>query len=123
MDMAPTFNESRWHQLTEEITVRMRDWRAQHPKATLRKIEDELDRRWAQTRARMLEDLALQSTATDCEADAAAEPPTCPDCGTPLQLSQRRAHAVLFPVVRARKRPNLVAAHPCACRTSSPATV
>ncbi len=33
--MAPAFNESRWHQLTEEITMGMRDRRAQHPKATL----------------------------------------------------------------------------------------
>lgn len=24
--MAPAFNESRWHQLIEEITVGMRDW-------------------------------------------------------------------------------------------------
>lgn len=61
--MTRGLNESLWHQLTEDITTGMREWRIQHSKATLREIETELDARLARTRARMLEDLALQRTA------------------------------------------------------------
>jgi YgiT-type zinc finger domain-containing protein len=92
--MTPPFNESRWHQVTEEITVGMRDWRAQHPKATLREIEDELDRRWAQARARLLEDLALHSAAADWPTDEETTPPTCPECGTPLQRHGQRTRTL-----------------------------
>jgi hypothetical protein len=42
--------------MTEEIMSGMRTWRAQHPIATLREMEDELDARWTRVRARMLED-------------------------------------------------------------------
>jgi hypothetical protein len=62
----------------------MREWRNQHPKATLREIETELDTRLARMRARMLEDLALQSTAAAWQETARLQAPTCPQCGTPL---------------------------------------
>lgn len=74
-----------WHQLTAEILTGMREWRAQHPQATLRAMEDELDRRWAAVRARMLQDMALQSAATQWKQPAAGAPPSCPDGGTPLE--------------------------------------
>jgi len=78
-------DEQTWHRMTEEITAGMRDWRLQHPKATLREIEHELDTRWARVRARMLEDLALASAATNWAATPDGQPPTCPDCSQPLQ--------------------------------------
>jgi len=78
-------NDHLWHQLTAEILTGMRDWRAQHPTATLRAMENELDRRWAAVRARMLQDMALQSAATQWKDAAAGVHPTCPDCGTPLE--------------------------------------
>lgn len=84
--MRGKINEQAWHRMTEEITSGMREWRAQHPKATLRQMEDELDARWARVRARMLEDMALASTAADWSASPDAEHPPCPDCGQPLQL-------------------------------------
>jgi hypothetical protein len=61
--MARGLNESLWRQLTDEIMTGMREWRLQHPQATLREIETALDSRLTRVRARMLEDLALQSTA------------------------------------------------------------
>ena len=82
--MARGLNESLWRQLTEEIMIGMREWRVQHPKATLREIETELDARLAHARARMLEDLALQSTAATWQDAARLQTPTCPECGTPL---------------------------------------
>lgn len=58
-------NEQTWQRMTTEIIAGMREWRLQHPKATLRAIEHQLDSRWARVRARMLEDLALASAAAD----------------------------------------------------------
>lgn len=84
--MSRPINEPMWHRMSEEIMRGMREWRAQHPKATLRAMEDELDRRWARVRARMLEDMALASAAADWTATPDDQHPTCPDCGQPLQL-------------------------------------
>jgi hypothetical protein len=33
--MSGTINEQTWHRMTEEMMSGMREWRAQHPKATL----------------------------------------------------------------------------------------
>ena len=82
--MARSCSKSVGHALTEDIMTGMRAWRIQHPKATLREMETELDARLARTRARMLEDLALQSTAASWQDAARLHTPTCPQCDTPL---------------------------------------
>ena len=69
--------------LSQDILSGMREWRLQHPDATLTEIEQALDARWYQLRARMLEDLALDREAANWQA-AAADRPTCPDCGRTL---------------------------------------
>lgn len=84
--MSGNINEALWHQLTQEVMTGMREWRAQHPKATLREMERELDGRLHRMRARMLEDLALASAAADWADTPAGEHPTCPDCRQPLQV-------------------------------------
>ena len=89
--MARGRSESVGHPLTEDIMTGMREWRIQHPKATLREIETELDARLARTRARMLEDLALQSTAVTWQDAARLHTPTCPQCGT--RLDERGTHS------------------------------
>ena len=40
--------------LSDEILTGMHEWRLQHPDATLTEIEQALDQRWYQLRARML---------------------------------------------------------------------
>jgi hypothetical protein len=62
----------------------MKEWRLQHPKATLREIEIALDERLARLRARMLEDAALVSRAAEWDANGEARP-VCPTCGSPLK--------------------------------------
>ena len=74
-----------WEALSAEILTGMKEWRRQHPRATLREIEEELSARMAQLQARMLQDVALASTAADLQATAAEARPLCPQCGTPLQ--------------------------------------
>lgn len=77
-----------WHKLSEEVLTGMREWRLQHAKAKLREIEEELDKRLSWMRARMVEDLALQSAAADwqddAEKDKLVKPPVCAACGSKL---------------------------------------
>lgn len=74
--------EQKWATLSEEVVTGMRDWRVQHPRATLREIEEELDGRLARVRVRLLADLALQSRAAAWSAAPAAQWPSCPQCGS-----------------------------------------
>ncbi len=73
-----------WHAVSAEILTGMREWRLQHPKATLREMELELDARWARLRARMLQEMALASTAAAWDDAPASEHPACPQCAPPL---------------------------------------
>jgi len=75
----------KWHELTEEIISGMKEWRLQHPRASLREIEQALDERWAKARARMLRDAALASAAADIQAAQAEERPVCATCGEVLE--------------------------------------
>jgi hypothetical protein len=69
--------------LSAEILSGMREWRLQHPDATITEIEHALDQRWYRLRARMLEDLALERETATWHSPA-SERPTCPDCGRTL---------------------------------------
>ncbi len=100
--------EPRWHQLSAEVMTGISDWRFQHPKATLREIETELDARLAHLRAHARRpgtgercqrlDRAARSRAaclsTVWQPACAARPPLPhppnpwrpkPDLGTPLR--------------------------------------
>jgi hypothetical protein len=76
--------DQQWRELSEEVITGMKEWRLQHPRATLSEIEAALDARLARLRARMLEDAALASAAADWKSAAGAAP-LCPECGKPLQ--------------------------------------
>ena len=84
-----------WRKMSDEVVAGMREWRKQHPKAKLREIENELDKRLSRMRARMVEDLALQSEAADWQ-DGEGEgelvkPPVCARCGS--RLTARGRHS------------------------------
>ena len=55
--------EGSWRREAEAVLSGVREWRAQHPTATLAEIEAALDERLSGMRARLLEDLALASEA------------------------------------------------------------
>jgi hypothetical protein len=74
-----------WRALSEEVLTGMKEWRFQHPRATLSEIEAALDERLARLRARMLEDAALASAAADWDATRGDTPPVCPACGAALK--------------------------------------
>jgi ribosomal protein L34E len=88
--MEPESSELTWEELSAEILSGIREWRLQHPKATLTEIEAALDERWYRLRARMLRDVALQSSMANWQQRTAAERPTCRACGTPLILRGKR---------------------------------
>jgi hypothetical protein len=76
--------DERWRALTEEVALGMREWRAAHPRASLRAIEDALDERWAAARAQLLAEIALTSQDAQVARTDPASRPRCPDCGTAL---------------------------------------
>lgn len=78
--------DERWREEAEAIATGLAEWRAQHPRATFGEIEAALDARLDGMRARLLEDLALASRATDASGEGAV----CPECGG--RLEKRGAH-------------------------------
>ena len=60
----------------------MMEWRLQHPKATFREIEAEIDQRLSGLRVRMLTDAAIRSASADWGGNEKAE--ECPKCGAEL---------------------------------------
>lgn len=73
--------DPQWRQLTAEILSGMQEWREQHPKASFYEIERETMKRMAQLQARLMQEIAQSSTASDWEK---GETPRCPECGTKM---------------------------------------
>jgi len=82
---------SDWLKQFEEVEARLREWRREHPRATLTEMEQALDGHWRKLRARMVADLAHASAAA-VVAGAGEDRPRCPQCQLPLRGrgSQRR---------------------------------
>ncbi len=76
--------DQRWERLSAEVLSGMKEWRLQHPRATLREMEAALDERLARMRARMLEDMALASRVANWKGEGAESKPVCPECGEVL---------------------------------------
>ncbi len=92
----PTLDEleSRWQPSSRQVIRAMQEWRRQHPRATFQQIESALDAQLAQLRAEMLRDLALTSPSADLTQTPAAERPTCPNCGAPLQAQGQQTRTL-----------------------------
>ncbi|MCI0399446.1 MAG: hypothetical protein L0332_18965 [Chloroflexi bacterium] len=77
--------DGQWQELSEEVLSGMKEWRLQHPRATLGEMEAALDERLAGLRRRMLENMAEASQTADWREAAEGEKPVCPQCQQPLQ--------------------------------------
>lgn len=77
-----------WSGMSEDILTGMLEWRLQHPKATFREIEAEVDRRLAVMRAKMIADAALACAQTDWEPGSPEG--VCPECGKPLEKKGKK---------------------------------
>ena len=78
--------EAKWQGMSDEMMILtgMMDWRQQHPKATLREIEEAIDERLAKLRAQMLEDAVHMSERAEWSQDPQEQRPRCEHCGMPL---------------------------------------
>ena len=83
--MGEEASSGRWHTLTEEVLSGLAEWRVQHPRATLREIEQVVDERLSEMRARMVQDMALRSARRELGALPLGERPVCVQCGTRLE--------------------------------------
>jgi len=71
-----------WEGMSLEMNARILEWREQHPRATFREIEAEIDRRLDELRAKMLSDTAnMSASAAWIEGTGG---PMCPHCGVKL---------------------------------------
>lgn len=80
-----TAYEQHWHEVAEAVLLEMRTWREEHPRATMQKIEEEVDKRIARMRAGLVEGLAMSSTAAEVGSRAQGSPACCPTDGGVLQ--------------------------------------
>lgn len=70
-----------------EAHARLAQWRHAHPRATLREIEEAVDRHLAPLRTTLIAQVAHQEQATTR--------PACPSCGVPMQRVGTRERTVL----------------------------
>jgi hypothetical protein len=78
--------DGRWSAEAGAVLSGFKEWRRQHPRATLSEIEAALDARMAVMRARLLEDAALASAAADLAGLPPEARPRCPACGGAMAL-------------------------------------
>ena len=72
--------EDSWEQQAEEVLLGVKEWRLQHPKATLKEIEEAVDTSLARARARLVQDMALASEAAKVRSDPEDEGLRCGRC-------------------------------------------
>ncbi len=90
----------KWQGMSEEMNTGIAEWREQHPQATFREIEAEIDRRLDKYRAKILSDTANLSASAAWKEGA--DGPECPHCRAKLvgkgrkkrKLQVRGGHAV-----------------------------
>ena len=89
-----TTSDGGWEALAAEVFVGMKEWRVQHPRATFVEIEQALDTQLAALRARMLQDIALASTATRVANTPRIGRTRCPACAAPVEARGARERQV-----------------------------
>ena len=77
-----------WSGQSEEIISEIAEWRQEHPKATFREMEAEVDRRLSVLRAKMLGETAVSSVQSEW-AEGSREV-VCPECGRPLERKGKK---------------------------------
>ena len=88
-------NRKQWSDLFGEKSGEVSLWREAKPKATLTAIEKEVDKQLAEVRAKMIEDLALESQLQDISKLAKEERPRCPVCEEPLAANGKQTRQLL----------------------------
>ena len=84
--------EQGWHGMSDEILAGVAEWRAGHPKATLREIEAVIDKRLSELRAKMISDTANASASAAWES---APGVVCAECGAKLMKKGKKKRSLL----------------------------
>jgi hypothetical protein len=87
--------DARLQQEVVEIVSGLRDWRAQHPRATVAEMEQVVDERFNAARARVLEEMALASRAADLSGEAVVDRVRCPGCGAALRPRGKKGRTLV----------------------------
>lgn len=87
--------EAGWHDETSAVLSGLKEWRLQHPRATLAEIETAVDEGLAPMRARMVERMTLASRAADIAGRAVGERARCPRCGAELRPRGKKTRRVV----------------------------
>ena len=77
----------KWEEMAEEAFRGFREWRVQHPRATLTERETALDERWARVRARVLSETAVRSAAADLRGRPEEDRRRCTGCGAVMRCA------------------------------------
>ena len=77
--------ESNWSEVVEGVILEIKEWRKEHPRATLTEIEAAVDGLWAKARAQLIQDLALASEARTISHEGGESWSRCPECGGQLE--------------------------------------
>lgn len=78
----------KWNRMSAEILSGMAEWQAQHPKATFRETETEVDKRLSELRAKMLSDAAMLNEEERWQVGG--EGAVCPNCGVKLEKKGKK---------------------------------
>jgi len=84
-----------WQEMFEEASDEVSQWRAKHPRAKFTSIENVVDEKLAKVRAKMIEELVLESKLTDIKGLPAEERPQCVGCGRPLAANGKQKRQLL----------------------------
>jgi hypothetical protein len=86
-------NQTEWKDVSEDVLSGMIEWPLQHPKATLREIEEAVDDRLGRLRKRMVEYAIQASSAADWGQQPEKDRPCCRQCGRMLVSRGSRSAA------------------------------
>lgn len=72
-----------WQTLCEGVSAEEQQWREEHPTATCKHIEEEMDAQRSGLRSQMRAVLAQKSQKREWSGHAEEKRPRCPQCGSP----------------------------------------
>ena len=76
--MEKSKSEEERKNINADLNEGLNQWREKHPRATMREIEEEIDRRMTEMRARLIADTVMRSASTGMEKGGKE---MCPKCG------------------------------------------
>ena len=85
--MEKSKSEEERKNINADLIEGLNKWREKHPRATMREIEEEIDRRMTEMRARLIADTVMRSVRTGTEK---GKKEMCPKCGGAVKKKGRK---------------------------------